>query len=342
MREVSQTHIHLFDEGSGQLVQLLVEQLLLALLKTSVFAAVLLEEVLEHVLGEEAHNLAKVLRHVHLTDMADHVGQTILGDIDIHLGDELLQLIAVGHRLGKELVAPLGTLLLGKALVLALDDHTTAVAEIHGHHRTDDDALADVVVEGRQTQPTGDLAGEGIGVLEAFVEGALEQGLGVEEALGLEELVHLLHGQVAAAVTIRDIDVEAVELMAGGVIYALLDNSQVATRLNVRVRIATAKQFAEHGESSGFGMTLFHSSEEAQHLLPVAVEQLLVVVESLTVVEHGGALGKPHLAPIAKEAGVGTMHFLLHHILQRLWHLSLHTLHILTVEVVLNGAVLLE
>ena len=46
MREVSLTHIHLLDEGSGQLVQLLVEQFLLALLKTSVFAAVLLEEVL--------------------------------------------------------------------------------------------------------------------------------------------------------------------------------------------------------------------------------------------------------------------------------------------------------
>ena len=62
----------------------------------------------------------------------------------------------------------------------------------------------------------------------------------------------------------------------------------------------------------------------------------------LLISEHRGSLGKPHFGAIAQEACVGTMHFLLHYILQVSGHLGHDPLHVFLVEGVLDGAVLFE
>ena len=81
----------------------------------------LLEEVFEYILGEQTHHLAKVLREVHLTDMAHHVCQTVLSDVGFTLDNQGLQFITVRHWLDKELGTALGALPLCEPLVLSLD-----------------------------------------------------------------------------------------------------------------------------------------------------------------------------------------------------------------------------
>ena len=118
--------------------------------------------------------------------MADHVGQTLLGDVGFYLGDKSLQAIAVGNRFGKQLVALLHTLFLSKPFVLALDEYPASVPEIHWHDGSDDDTLAYVVLDGRQAEPFGYPAWEGVGMLQAFGERALEQRPCIEEPMLLE------------------------------------------------------------------------------------------------------------------------------------------------------------
>ena len=113
----------------------------------------LFEEVFEHILGEQAHHLAEVLGEVHFTDMANHVCQTVLGDVGFTLDNQSLQFIAVRHRLDKEFGAALCAFPLCEPLVLTFDKHSRAVPQIHWSDRTDDDTLTDVVLDGRQPQP---------------------------------------------------------------------------------------------------------------------------------------------------------------------------------------------
>ena len=153
----------------------------------------LLEEVFEHILGEQAHHLAEVLGKVHLTDMADHVCQTVLGDIGFTLDNQSLQFITIRHWLDKKLGAALGTLPLCESLVLTLDKYSRAVSQIHWSDRTDNDTLADVVLDSWQPQPLSNLALESVGLLQTLSQSPPKESLGIKEATGLKELVDFIN-----------------------------------------------------------------------------------------------------------------------------------------------------
>ena len=339
---VGLAHIDLLDQRGGELVQFLVEQFLLALLQTAVLTAMLLQEVLEHVLGEQAHDLAEVLGDMHLADVADYVGQTLLSDVGFHFGDESLQGITVGNGFGKQLVAFLHTLFLGEPFVLALDEHPAAVPEIHRHDRSDDDALADVVLDGRQTQPFGNLALESVRVFETFTESALEQSPGIEEPVLLEKTVHFDNRQIPAALAADDIDVEGVKLMLRGVVHALLDGFHLAVGLHFLVGVGATEHLTKDADAPCVGEPAHHLLSESDDLVPVSLEQFRIVIKLLVLLQQGRTLGKPHALSVAEEAGVGAMHLFLYHVFQVGGHLCHDPLHKLPAEGVLDGTVLLE
>ena len=122
-------HIDLLHQLGGKLVQFLVEKFLFALFETAILATMLLQKIFEHVLREQPHNLSEVFRHMYLADVAYHICQALFGNICLHFWNECLQSLAVGNRFSKKLVAFLHTLLLGKTLVLALDEHPASIPQ---------------------------------------------------------------------------------------------------------------------------------------------------------------------------------------------------------------------
>ena len=339
---VGLAHIDLLHQSGGEFVQFLVEQFLLALLKAAILTAMLLQEVFEHVLGELAHDLAEVLGYMHLTDVADHVGQTLLGDVGFYFDDKSLQILAVGNRFGKQFVAFLHAFLFGEPFVLALDEHPAAVPEIHWHDGSDDDTLADVVLDGRQAKPFCDFALEGIGMLQTFGERALEQRPGIEEAVLLEEFVHLIHRQVSVALVTDEIDIEAIELMLRGVAHALLYDGNFAVGLHVLVRVGAAEHLTEDVDAPRASIPVHHVLSKGDDLVVVSLEQFGIVIELLVILQQGRTLGESHALSVTEKTRVGAMHFFLHHIFQVGGHLSHDLLHELSAEGVLDGVVLLE
>ena len=183
----------------------------------------LLEEVFEYILGEQTHHLAKVLREVHLTDMAHHVCQTILGDVGFTLDYQSLQLIAVRHRFDKEFGAALCALPLCEPFVLTLDKHSRAVPQIHRSNRTDDDTFTDVVLDSRQTKPLGNLALESVGLLQALSQSPSEESLGIKETTSLKDLVDLVNREKSSTLLSEEVDVEAIKLMVRSITDTSLD-----------------------------------------------------------------------------------------------------------------------
>ena len=108
------------------------------------------------------------------------------------------------------------------------------------------------------------------------------------------------------------------------------------------MRIQTTEHLAKYGDVSYLRILHLDVNEQLQHSVFVSFEQLKVVIELLTILQHRCTLGEPHGLTIAEEAGVGTMYLLLHHIFQILWHLCHYVLHELTAEGVFDRAVLLE
>ena len=186
------------------------------------------QEILEYILREQPHNLTEVFRHMYFTDVAHHICQTLFGNVCLHLRDECLQGFAVRNRFGKELVAFLHALLFGKTLVLALDEHPASISQVHGNNRSYHDTLADIVLDGREAKPFGNLAMESIRVFEAFAESTLEQSPGIKEFVLNEKLVDFIYWQIPTAFLIDDIDVKTIELMFRSVAYTLLDERQLA------------------------------------------------------------------------------------------------------------------
>ena len=168
----------------------------------------LLEEVFEHILGEQTHHLAKVLREVHLTNMAYHICQTVLSDVGFTFHNQSLQIITVRDGLDKELDTALCALPLCEPLVLALDKHSRAIPQIHRSDRTDNDTLADVVLYCWQSQPLGNLALESVGLLQALSQSPLEERLGIKETTGLKDLVNLINREESSTRLSKEVDVE--------------------------------------------------------------------------------------------------------------------------------------
>ena len=54
------------------------------------------KEVIKDILRKQAHDFAEVFGEMHLTNVAHHVGQAVLGDIGLTLGNQGLQGLAVG------------------------------------------------------------------------------------------------------------------------------------------------------------------------------------------------------------------------------------------------------
>ena len=175
-----------------------------------------LKEIFEHVLGEHAHNLSEVFRHMYLTNMAYDICQTLFGDICLYLWNECFQGFAVRNRFGKELVAFLYTLLLGEPFILALDEHPASISQVHGNDRSYHDTLADIVFDGRKTKPFSYLALKSVGVFETFTKCTSEQSPGIEESMLLEKVVHLIYRQIPTTFLVDDIDVKTVELVQKG------------------------------------------------------------------------------------------------------------------------------
>ena len=108
------------------------------------------------------------------------------------------------------------------------------------------------------------------------------------------------------------------------------------------MRIQTAEHLTEYGDVSYLWILSLDVTEEFQHSVPVSLEQLRVVIELLSILQHRCTLGEPHGLTVAEEAGVGTMYLLLYHIFQILWHFCHYVLHELTAKGVFDRAVLLE
>ena len=93
-----------------------------------------------------------------------------------------------------------------------------------------------------------------LGVFQALGQRPPEDGLCVEKAIGLEEFIHLIHREEAAAVFREEIDVETVELVSGSVTYALLNQRHLVSGMNIIVVIQTAKHLAKHRDVSHLGI----------------------------------------------------------------------------------------
>ena len=183
----------------------------------------LLEKVFEYILGEQTHHLAEVLGEMHFADMADHVGQTVLGDVGFTLDNQSLQFITVRDGLDKELGTALGALPLCEPLVLALDKHSRAVPQIHWSDRTDNDTLADVVLDSRQSKPLSNLALESIGLLQALSQSPPKEGSGIKETTGLKDLVNLINREKSSTLLSKEVDVETIKLMVRSITDTSLD-----------------------------------------------------------------------------------------------------------------------
>ena len=177
----------------------------------------LLEEVFEHILREQPHHLAEVLGEVYLTDMANNVCQTVLGDVGFTLGNQCLQLLAIRHRLDKEFGAALCAFPLCEPLILTLNEYTRAVPQIHWSDRSDDDTFADVVLDSWQSQPLSNLALESVRLLQALIQSSSEEGLGIKETTGLKDLVDLINREEPSTLLSKEVDVEAIKLMVGSI-----------------------------------------------------------------------------------------------------------------------------
>ena len=183
----------------------------------------LLEEVFEHILGEQPHHLAEVLGEVHLTDMAHHICQTVLSDVGFTLDNQSLQFITIRHWLNKEFGTALGALPLCEPLVLTLDKHSRAVPQIHRSDRTDDDTFADVVLDSGQSKPLSNLALESIGLLQALSQSSPEEGSSIKEAIGLKEVVDFINREKSSTLRSKEVDVEAIKLMVWSITNTSLD-----------------------------------------------------------------------------------------------------------------------
>ena len=179
-------------------------------------------------------------------------------------------------------------------------------------------------------------------MLQTFGERALEQRPGIEEAVLLEEFVHLIHRQVSVALVTDEIDIEAIELMLRGVAHALLYDGHFAVWLYVLVRVGAAEHLAEDVDAPRAGIPAHHFLSESDDPVAVSFEQFGIVVELLVSLQQGRTLGKPHALSVTEKTRVGAMHFFLHHIFQVGGHLCHDLLHELPAEGVLDGVVLLE
>ena len=74
-------------------------------------------------------------------------------------------------------------------------------------------------------------------MFQTLGQSPMKEGLGVEEALGLEKFVHLIDRQEPTTILSKEIDVEAVELVLGSVADPLLNQRNLVSDLHAIVRI---------------------------------------------------------------------------------------------------------
>ena len=121
-----------------------------------------------------------------------------------------------------------------------LEDDARAVGELLVLHGLDDDALRDVVGEGRQLVQGRDRSDEGVRVLQRLSERAAEEWNGVEEAALLQDRGGLVIAEVAVAI----VEVEGVEVVLGAVPDAALHHGGVLHSGDLLARVGSAEDLA--------------------------------------------------------------------------------------------------
>ena len=120
--------------------------------------------------------------------------------------------------------------------------------------------------------------------------------------------------------------------MFRSVTYTLLDERQLAVWLHILVRIGSTEHLTEDINAPHVFISAEDILGKGHDFILVPLKQCGIVVEHLLCFQHGGT----------EETGVGTMYLFLYHIFQIGWHLCHDALHELSVEGILDGAVLFE
>ena len=158
-----------------------------------------------------------------------------------------------------------------------------------------------------------EVAGEGILVSEALVQSALEEGFGIQEAGFDKDVVGGIDVQVKGFVGRVHVNVEAVEIVPGAVVDALLDGRHGAYALDLLVRVGTAEHLTINDDGGEIGEAILEYPIYLKYALAIALGQLLPLVEVFTIRNNSRALGELDLLPVAEETAVGAVDLFLNY-----------------------------
>ena len=130
--------------------------------------------------------------------------------------------------------------------------------------------------------------------------------------------------------------------MFRSVAYTLLDERQLTVGLHILVRIGSTEHLTEDIDAPHVLISAEDILGKGHDFVFVPFKQFGIVIEHLLSFQYGGTLCKLYVFSVAEETGVGTMYLFLYHIFQIGWHLCHDALHELSVEGILDGAVLFE
>ena len=187
-----------------------------------------------------------------------------------------------------------------------------------------------------------DRAWECVRVGEALVQHALEKRLGIEKAGFGEDMIGGFDVQVEGFVGRVYVNVEAVEIMPGAVVDALLDGRHSPDALYVLVRICTSEHLAVDDDGLEVGEALLNHPMYLKYTLAIATCQFLPLVEVFFAGYYGGSFGELDIVPVAEKTAIGAVYLFLYDETSSLRGMHPDLLHEGTVEMVLNGTVFFE
>ena len=148
--------------------------------------------------------------------------------------------------------------------------------------------------------------------------------------------------QVEGIVKSVNVDVEAVEVVPGAVVDALLDGRHRTDALDVFVWVGASEHLAIDDDRGEVREARLDHPIYLKDALAIAFCQLLPLVEVFVIRNDGSPFGELDLLPVAEEAAVGAVDLFLNHEAGPGGGMVAHFFHEGAVEGVLDGTVFFE
>lgn len=129
----------------------------------------------------------------------------------------------------------------------------------------------------------------------------------------MKDLIGRVNVQIEGLLGSINIDVEAVEIVPGAVVDALLDGRHGSDALHLLVRIGATEHLPINDDGDDGRVEALHDAINLIDALAVALREFLPLVEVFPFTHNRGAFGKLNVLPVAEETAVGAVDLFLYH-----------------------------